>query len=90
MPFVTGGGLFLPTEKHFAMGDELLLVLELCNEEIQFAVLAKVFWITPTAAQNQRVKGAGAQFAENGEQLKIRIEGLLSGNFAEANSTLYL
>ncbi len=90
MPFVSGGGLFLPTEMHCAMDDELLIVLELCNEEVEFAVSAKVVWITPAAAQNQRAQGVGLQFAENGEQLKIRIEGLLSGNFEKANSTLFL
>ena len=90
MPFVIGGGLFLPTEKHYVIGDELLVVLELFNEAVQFAVSAKVFWITPMAAQNQRAQGVGLQFIENGEQLKIRIESLLAGNFAEANSTLFL
>ena len=36
MPFVSGGGLFLPTEKHYAMDDELLIALELCNEAIAY------------------------------------------------------
>lgn len=90
MPFVSGGGFFLPMEKDFAMDDELLIVLGLGNEEEQFAVSARVIWITPAAAQNQRMRGIGLQFTANGERLKLRIESLLSGNFAEANSTLVL
>lgn len=88
IPFISGGGLFLPTTHAFPLNVEILIVLTLFDEPEQFALAGKVVWITPAAAQNQRTRGIGLQFVENAERLKMRIEHLLSGNFDESTATL--
>ncbi len=45
MPFVKGGGLFLPTSRQFVPGEEVFLSLFVL--ESRFGVSCKVVWITP-------------------------------------------
>ena len=61
MPFLKKGGLFVPTETDYAMGDEVFLVLKLLGSE-QFAVAGTVAWLTPSGAQSSRTKGIGVHF----------------------------
>lgn len=90
MPFICGGGLFLPTANAYAMSDEIFILLKLLDDPGEYAVVGKVVWITPAVAQNKRVRGIGLQFIENGDRLKIHIENLLSGTVDESASTLTL
>lgn len=90
MSFICGGGLFLPTHHAYSMGDELFMLLKLLDDPGEFAVVGKVVWITPAAAQNKRIRGIGLQFSENGDRLKIHIENLLSGTVEESAPTLTL
>jgi DNA polymerase IV len=49
MPFLINGGLFVPTRKKFGLGDEVLILLGLMDEE-RIAIPGKVAWLTPPGA----------------------------------------
>nr|WP_246505586.1 PilZ domain-containing protein [Coralloluteibacterium stylophorae] len=81
MPFVKGGGIFVPTTKRYALGDEVFVMLSLMDEKERAGVAGKVIWITPPGAQGHRTAGIGVQFAESsdGEAVRSKIETLLAG-----------
>ncbi len=80
MPFLDGGGLFVPTTRAVRLGDELYLLLSLMDEPNRLSVTGKVVWITPGGTP-QRQQGLGVQFAkdEAGLRARSRIEELLGG-----------
>jgi len=47
MPFVKNGGLFIPTNKQYRLGDEVFLLLNLMDEAEKIPVAGKIIWITP-------------------------------------------
>jgi type IV pilus assembly protein PilZ len=81
MSFVKGGGLFVPTNKRYNLGDEVFLLMTLPEETERVATTGRVVWITPIAAQGNRPAGIGVQFAENpdGDNARTKIETLLAG-----------
>lgn len=81
MPFVKGGGIFVPTPKRYALGDEVFILLSLMEEKDRLPVAGKVIWITPAGAQGNRAAGIGVQFADTAEaeQVKGKIETFLAG-----------
>lgn len=80
MPYLKGGGLFIPTSKLYHIGDEVFMLLSLLEEPQKLKVVGKVVWITPVA-QNNRPQGIGVQFSEKdgGLEVKNKIEALLGG-----------
>ncbi len=81
MPFVRGGGLFVPTAKRYNIGDEVFLLLTLMDDKDRLPVAGKVVWITPAGAQGTRTAGIGVQFNESsdGETARTKIESILAG-----------
>lgn len=88
MPFVTGGGIFVPTARAAHVGDELYLILTLMDDPNKLAITGKVVWITPSGVPG-RQQGIGIQFAQDdtGELARSRIETLLGGNMKSGRST---
>jgi len=80
MPYVDGGGLFVPTTRTVNLGDELYLILSLMDDPNKLSVTGKVVWITPAGTPG-RQQGLGVQFArdDSGAQARARIETLLGG-----------
>lgn len=89
MPFIQGGGLFVPTPKPYNLGDEVFLLLTLLDEPTKYTVTGKVVWITPPGAQGSRSQGIGVQFSNNefGVAAKNKIEGILGGHLQANRST---
>ena len=81
MPFVKGGGLFIPTNKDYKLGEEVFMLLKLMEETEKTPVVGVVVWKTPQAAQGNRVSGIGVQFAQDkdGEAVRNKIETYLAG-----------
>ena len=81
MPFVKGGGIFVPTPKRYFLGDEVFLLLTLPDSSERLPVAGKVVWVTPAGAQGNRIAGIGVQFADTseGEAVKNKVETLLAG-----------
>lgn len=79
MPFLTTGGLFIPTARKYVFGAKLQLVIHLMDEKETFKILSSVVWITPKDAQTGKAAGIGVQFIQQGsEALKSKIETYLA------------
>ncbi len=80
MPFVKNGGLFIPTNKAYKVGDEVFMLLTLMDEKEKLPVAGRIVWMTPVGAQGNKTAGIGVQFSEqdNG-QTRNKIEGYLAG-----------
>lgn len=80
MPFVKNGGLFIPTNKRYQLGDELFLLLQLMQESERIPVAGKIVWITPIGAEGNRAVGVGIQFSDQDKGIARRkIEEYLAG-----------
>lgn len=79
MPFLKSGGLFVPTNKAFAMGAEVFLLITLPGESEKFPVAGKIVWLTPARAQGIRVRGVGIQFNDPEGVAKAKVENALVG-----------
>ncbi len=81
MPFVVNGGLFIPTNKDYKLGEEVFMLLKLMDETDKLPVVGKVVWKTPRGAQGNRVAGIGVQFADDadGQAARNKIETYLAG-----------
>ena len=89
MPFVKGGGLFIPTNKSYKMGEDVFMLLSLMEETAKLPVSGKVVWVTPQGAHGGRTQGVGVQFAfnESGKAAQNKIEGLLGGSLKSVRPT---
>ncbi|EHQ51680.1 MULTISPECIES: PilZ domain-containing protein [Ectothiorhodospira] len=80
MPYVKNGGLFIPTQKLYKLGDEVFMLLTLMEERERIPVAGRVIWVTPPRAQGNRTPGIGVQFnAQDKGAARNKIEGLLGG-----------
>lgn len=79
MPFVKGGGLFIPTKREYEIGDEVFMLLNLMDEVEKIPVAGRVVWLTPKGAQGNRAAGVGVQFNDPDNVARIRIEMYLTG-----------
>ncbi|MCB1554264.1 MAG: PilZ domain-containing protein [Xanthomonadales bacterium] len=81
MPFVKGGGIFVPTPKKYSVGDEVFILLTLLDDKERLPVAGKVCWVTPNGSQGNRTAGIGVQFNDSAEAETVRgkIETLLAG-----------
>src|SRR5512137_3162018 len=57
MPFVKNGGLFIPTNSNYRLGDEVFMLLNLMGEDEKLPVAGRVIWVTPKGAQGKRTAG---------------------------------
>ena len=80
MPFVKNGGLFIPTNKAYSLGDEVFMLLTLMEDGDRLPVAGKIIWMTPQGAQGNRARGIGVQFAPQDKgQTRSKIETHLAG-----------
>lgn len=80
MPFLEHGGLFIPTEDTFTMGDEVLLALQMGGENGEKRFLrTKVAWINNARTSATRPKGIGVAFGKDEVSIhtKTQIENQL-------------
>ena len=88
MPYVVNGGLFVPTDNSYQIGDEVFMLLQLMEEEEKIPVAGKVIWITPKGAQGKRTAGIGVQFSDQDQGgTQKKIENYLAGSTDEDKPT---
>ncbi|TQV73493.1 pilus assembly protein PilZ [Exilibacterium tricleocarpae] len=80
MPFIQHGGLFIPTNKSYKLGDEVFMLLNLMDEPEKIPVAGKVVWVTPKGAQGNRAAGIGVQFSDQDDTAAKKIETYLAGS----------
>jgi type IV pilus assembly protein PilZ len=79
MPFLDNGGIFVPTNKRYSIGDEVFMLLTLMDEPEKIPIAGRVVWITPAGAQGNRQAGVGVQFSEQDATANAKIELHLGG-----------
>ncbi len=88
MPYLNRGGLFIPTDKEYELGDEVFLLLTLMEEPQRMPVTGRVVWITPRGAMGNRPAGIGIQFdGAEGAEVHKKIETYLAGYGQEKQPT---
>ena len=88
MPYIKNGGLFIPTNKAYNLGDEVFMLLTLMEETEKIPVAGKIVWVTPKGAQGNRASGIGVQFSDldNGAA-RNKIETYLAGGLKSDRAT---
>ncbi len=80
MPFLQSGGIFVPSNGSYKMGDEIFLLLKLVDSPENISIPGKIVWITPEGAMSHRVAGIGIQFTgPEAGKVRTKIEGILGG-----------
>lgn len=89
MPFLTNGGIFVPTSKNFQIGDEIYLILSLMDDGSKYPLAGKVAWVTPAGANNNRAQGIGVHFPDDdsGVRVRLRIEEILGAAIGSSRAT---
>lgn len=87
MPYIKHGGLFIPTNKDYKLGDEVFLLLNLMDETDKIPVAGKVVWVTPKGAQGNRTAGIGVQFSDQDDTARRTIENYLAGSLESDRPT---
>ena len=89
MPFLKNGGMFVPTNKPYKIGDEIYLILSLMDDPNKFPIAGKVAWITPAGANNNKAQGIGVHFPDDeaGQRAKGRIEEILGAALRSSRAT---
>jgi type IV pilus assembly protein PilZ len=89
MPFLKYGGLFIPTNRPYQMGDQVYMLISLMEDTTKMPISGKVVWITPAGAQGNRQQGIGVQFDDNEGSAGVRgkIEGILGNTMKSTRQT---
>jgi type IV pilus assembly protein PilZ len=89
MPFLKHGGMFVPTNKAYKIGDEVYLILSLMEDQAKYPIAGKVAWITPGGANNNKAQGIGVHFPadETGQRARARIEEILGAALRSSRAT---
>lgn len=79
MPFVLRGGLFIPTDERYQLGEQVFVLLRLPDGAASVPLAGTVVWITPSGATSGGAwaggaAGIGVQFSDGNDSLKRRIE----------------
>ena len=89
MPFLKGGGIFIPTSRPYVLGEEVFMLLSLMDDPNKYPIAGKVAWITPAGANNNKAQGIGVHFPadETGQRARLRIEEILGAALRSSRAT---
>jgi type IV pilus assembly protein PilZ len=89
IPLFAEGGLFVPTNREYKLGEDIYLLLSLPDDPQRYPVAGKVGWVTPSNASGGRTQGVGVRFPndEKTRALKVKIEELLGTSISSAKPT---
>ena len=89
MPHLRHGGIFIPTNRAYRLGDQVYMLLSLMDDPTKLPVAGTVAWITPQGAQGNRQQGIGVQFSadESGLSARRKIENLLGNALGSTRPT---
>ena len=79
IPLFKEGGIFIPTDKAYHLGDHVYVLMTLPDDIQRYPVAGTVAWITPARAAGNRTQGIGVRFPDDEKcrELKLKIEQLL-------------
>ena len=92
IPAFTDGGVFIPTARDYALGDDVYVLLSLPEDVQRYPVAGKVAWVTPAKAAGGRTQGVGIKFPKDdkSQALKKKIEELLGAQLASDLSLIHI
>lgn len=79
IPLFTEGGIFVPTQRDYRLGDDVYVLLTLPDDPQRYPVAGRVAWVTPERASGNRTQGVGIQFPKDAKsaELRAKIEQIL-------------
>ena len=79
IPLFAEGGIFVPTQRDYRLGDDVYVLLTLPEDPQRYPVAGRVAWVTPERASGNRTQGVGIQFPKDAKsaELKAKIEQIL-------------
>lgn len=89
IPQLKRGGIFIPTNKAYRLGDDVYMLLSLMDDPNKIPVAGQVVWVTPPNCQGSKTQGIGVHFSEDesGQVAKRKIETLLAGMLDSPRTT---
>ncbi|MCV2368960.1 PilZ domain-containing protein [Roseateles oligotrophus] len=89
MPVFVDGGLFVPTNREYRLGEDVYLLLALPDDNQRYPVAGKIAWLTPANASGGRTQGIGVRFPadEKSRMVKIKIEEILGTQISSSKPT---
>ena len=89
IPAFMEGGVFIPTSRDYALGDDVYVLLSLPEDTQRYPIAGKVAWVTPAKAAGGRAQGVGISFPkeEKSRTLKLKIEEILGAHLASDRPT---
>ena len=89
IPFFAEGGIFVPTQRQYHLGDDVYVLLTLPDGPQRYPVAGRVAWVTPARAGGNRTQGVGIQFPKDDKsrQLRLKIEAILGSALASEKPT---
>lgn len=82
MPFVSGGGLFIPSQQAIKLGQEVFVLATLPEQTQKIPLTGKVIWINYKQA-GSKPQGFAIQLSgEKGAYYRIEAEKLLAGSMS--------
>lgn len=89
IPAFTDGGLFVPTNRDYRLGEDIYLLLALPEDNQRYPVAGKVAWLTPANASGGRTQGVGVRFPgdEKTRLIRVRIEEILGTAVSSSKPT---
>jgi type IV pilus assembly protein PilZ len=88
MPFLRNGGVFIPTDRSYRLGEEIYLILTLMDEPTKYPLAGRIAWVTPPES-GHRQQGIGVHFPADdaGRAARKRIEELLGSALKSGRPT---
>lgn len=79
IPLFAEGGIFVPTQRDYRLGEDVYVLLTLPEDPQRYPVAGRVAWVTPERASGNRTQGIGIQFPKDAKsaELKAKIEQIL-------------
>jgi len=89
IPAFADGGIFIPTNREYQLGDDVYVLLTLPDDIQRYPVAGKVAWITPAKAVGGRTQGVGIMFPNDDKtrQLRLKIEEILGAQMSSDRPT---
>ncbi len=89
IPLLKNGGIFLPSNRSHALGEEVLVLLSLLDDPNKIPLQGNVAWINPAHSAGNRPQGIGVQLHDSDvvRELRKKVEGLLAGALQSSRPT---
>lgn len=82
MPYINGGGLFIPSKQAVQMGEEIFVLATLPDQSQKIPLTGKVIWISPKQT-GIKPQGFAIQLSgEKGIYYRMEVEKLLAGSMS--------